>query len=85
MITGIKIPGFKEMSIKNKIGIYNKMKFLSRFFSYDGFLSLLNAADPDPIFLISPCVYIINKARTGSSFVMDNGVSPQHPGSYGEE
>ena len=28
MITGIKIPGLKEMSIKNKVGIYNKMKFV---------------------------------------------------------
>ncbi len=28
MIAGIKIPGFKEMSIKNKIGIYNKMKYV---------------------------------------------------------
>lgn len=28
MITGLKIPGFKEISIKNKIGIYNKMKYV---------------------------------------------------------
>ena len=28
MITGIKIPGRKQMSIKNKIGIYNKMKYV---------------------------------------------------------
>lgn len=28
MITGLKIPGFKNMSIKNKIGIYNKMKYV---------------------------------------------------------
>lgn len=28
MITGIKIPGHKAMSIKNKIGVYNKMKYV---------------------------------------------------------
>lgn len=28
MITGVKIPGLKKMSIKNKIGIYNKMKYV---------------------------------------------------------
>lgn len=28
MITGLKIPGLKSMSIKNKIGIYNKMKYV---------------------------------------------------------
>lgn len=28
MITGLKIPGNKHMSIKNKIGVYNKMKYV---------------------------------------------------------
>lgn len=28
MITGVKIPTYKAMSIKNKIGVYNKMKYV---------------------------------------------------------
>ena len=39
MITGLKIPGIKGMSIKNKIGIYNKMKFV--------YIPLISGGDTD--------------------------------------
>ena len=28
MIAGVKIPGCKQMSIKEKVGVYNKMKYV---------------------------------------------------------
>ena len=39
MITGLKIPGRKGLSIKNKIGIYNKMKYV--------YIPLISGGDTD--------------------------------------